>query len=52
MKKEYEKPIADVTSFQLNEDLTINGSTGVDVPPWATNDPEFDKSAFQRTIEP
>lgn len=28
MKKEYEKPTADIVSFQLQEDLTITGSTG------------------------
>lgn len=33
MKKTYEKPTATVISFQLNEDLTINGETGVSEAP-------------------
>lgn len=34
LKKPYEKPTAEVTSFQLNEELTITGSTGTGIPPW------------------
>lgn len=54
MKKEYEKPIADVISFQLNEDLTIdqNPSTGTGKPPWAQHDLGFDKSEYQFPIVP
>ena len=35
MKKNYEKPTATVTTFQLNEDLTINGSINVEPAPWS-----------------
>ena len=30
MKKTYEKPTADVISFQLTEELSIGGETGVE----------------------
>ena len=43
MKKTYEKPTAEVISFQLNEDLTVNGETGVSTAPpglWESLDPD------------
>lgn len=33
MKKTYEKPTAEVISFQLNEDLTVDGKPGVSTAP-------------------
>lgn len=49
MKKNYEKPLVTVVSFQPNEDLTIETKPSTEVPPPGFFDDysASDKSSFQ-----
>ena len=46
MKKSYEKPVAEVISFQVHEDLTVDASMGEGIPPWATTDMGLDEGGY------
>lgn len=47
MKKNYEKPTATVTSFQLDKDLTIDGSISVEPAPWSMGEADPVENAYQ-----